>query len=401
MNNEEKLIKMLKYVSEHNDFYKNRIKEYGITNPLDITQWPILTRKELQNNRHNIFSDGYRTKYLCHQLLSTSSSGTSGTPIVVYWSHRDYYNSMLSLWRRRKAWHGILPTDKSIMFTLSYTNKTIRIGEVLCLETSNRLMFNAASLTSENAYKVVIKYILDFQPKWIYIQPFILEQLIYYYKKIGAKSPSSLMHIESVGEVLNDELRKEAKDFFGVDIVNLYGAEEHGGIAYECTYGTMHVLDENVYVESDALITNINNHAFPLIRYAQGDVISLVEKKLSCACGVNSSCISSIKGRVRNSFCFSGVEVNEYLLSEIIGIVNNQFDGIISMYSFEYSNKTNVLQCKISVSAKNSEWNLIVSEEVKRCLRTRIPLGENLIIKVVDGCCDLRTGKDKILSIIG
>ena len=93
--------------------------------------------------------------------------------------------------------------------------------------------------------------------------------------------------------------------------------------------------------------------------------------------------------------------MNEYLLSEIIGIVNNQFDGIISMYSFEYSNKTNVLQCKISVSAKNSEWNLIVSEEVKRCLRTRIPLGENLIIKVVDGCCDLRTGKDKILSIIG
>ena len=26
--NEEKLVKMLKYVSEHNDFYKKRIKEY-------------------------------------------------------------------------------------------------------------------------------------------------------------------------------------------------------------------------------------------------------------------------------------------------------------------------------------------------------------------------------------
>ena len=32
-----KLEAMLKYVSEHNDFYKKRIKEYGITNPLDIT----------------------------------------------------------------------------------------------------------------------------------------------------------------------------------------------------------------------------------------------------------------------------------------------------------------------------------------------------------------------------
>ena len=50
-----KLETMLKYVSEHNEFYKNRIKEYGIKDPLDITQWPILTRKELQENRYNIW----------------------------------------------------------------------------------------------------------------------------------------------------------------------------------------------------------------------------------------------------------------------------------------------------------------------------------------------------------
>lgn len=67
VSNEEKLTKMLKYVSKHNDFYKNRIKEYGIKDPLDITQWPILTRKELQENRYNMFSDGYKTKYFNQQ----------------------------------------------------------------------------------------------------------------------------------------------------------------------------------------------------------------------------------------------------------------------------------------------------------------------------------------------
>ena len=50
-----KLESILKYVSEHNDFYKKRIVEYGITNPLDITQWPILMCKELQENRYEIF----------------------------------------------------------------------------------------------------------------------------------------------------------------------------------------------------------------------------------------------------------------------------------------------------------------------------------------------------------
>ncbi len=65
-----KLESILKYVSEDNDFYKNRIKEYGIKDPLDITQWPVLTRKELQENRYNMFSDGYKSKYFNQQRNS-------------------------------------------------------------------------------------------------------------------------------------------------------------------------------------------------------------------------------------------------------------------------------------------------------------------------------------------
>ena len=67
MSNEEKLVRMLKYVSEHNDFYKKRIKEYGITNPLDITQWPVLTRKELQEIGIICFRKG------TNQNITTSS----------------------------------------------------------------------------------------------------------------------------------------------------------------------------------------------------------------------------------------------------------------------------------------------------------------------------------------
>ena len=69
-----KLELMLKYVSEHNDFYKKRIKEYGIKDPLDITKWPVLTRKELQENRYNMFSDGYKSKYFNQKLRRQSSS---------------------------------------------------------------------------------------------------------------------------------------------------------------------------------------------------------------------------------------------------------------------------------------------------------------------------------------
>ena len=77
----EKLKKILRFVSKHNDFYKRRIEEYGISDPLDINNWPILTRKELQENRYDMFSDGYKSKYYNQQLKRHSSSGSSGLPV--------------------------------------------------------------------------------------------------------------------------------------------------------------------------------------------------------------------------------------------------------------------------------------------------------------------------------
>lgn len=123
MSNEEKLVRMLKYVSEHNDFYKKRIKEYGITNPLDITQWPVLTRKELQENRYNMFSNGYKNKYYWQQLVRKSSSGSTGVPINVYWDYGDYYSSVKILWRMRKKFYDILPMDDQLTFSFVKKNE--------------------------------------------------------------------------------------------------------------------------------------------------------------------------------------------------------------------------------------------------------------------------------------
>ena len=111
-----KLEEMLKYVSEHNEFYKNRIKEHGIKDPLDITQWPILTRKELQENRYNMFSEGMYEKYYVKKLRHFQSSGSSGVPIDIYWDFSDYNKSMIEIWRFRKKYHSISPSSKKISF---------------------------------------------------------------------------------------------------------------------------------------------------------------------------------------------------------------------------------------------------------------------------------------------
>lgn len=394
-----KLELMLKYVSEHNDFYKKRIKEYGIKDPLDITQWPVLTRKELQENRYNMFSDGYKSKYLIQQLRRHSSSGSSGIPVDVYWDTVDYYRSMMSLWRKRKKWYGILPSHKEVSFTLSHTNQINESHNVVCLETKHQLHINASTLTSEDAYKAVINRIWDFRPKWIYIQPFILEQLIYYYKKNGLKYPNSLTHIDSVGEILTKQLRSDTLNLFNVTIANLYGSEEQNGIAYECPYGNMHIMEDNVYVEKNALITNLNNYAFPLIRYNQGDKINLCDPSKSCECGSSLSCISSIEGRITRSFNVAGTEVNEYLLKEIIDIVNNQFNGMIKNYSFSYSTGEKLLTCYIGIRSENVTWTESIIHETEKALQQRLPVYQSLYISVVKQNEKVQISKPNILTI--
>ena len=394
-----KLEEMLKYVSEHNEFYKNRIKEYGIKDPLDITQWPILTRKELQENRYNMFSDGYKSKYLCHQLKRTSSSGTSGVSVNVYWDTSDYHMSMLPLWRKRKEWYGISPRDKKVAFTLSYANQVNRLDNLVCLEDECQLLVNASSLATEEAYKAVIKRILDFEPKWMYVQPFILEQLICYYRKSGFKYPKCLEHIDSVGEVLTNKLKKDAMDFFNVPVSNLYGSEEQSGIAYECPHGKMHIMVDNVYVEEGAIITNINNHAFPLIRYEQGDRINLVEHPESCTCGDNSPYISSVEGRTRQSFDISGVKVNAYSLSETIDIVNNQFNGMITKYYFDYSVNAKLLKCYITIRPENEGWAEIIIFETQKALKRQLPVDKGLCISVTQQENKVLTNKFQIQTI--
>ena len=361
-----KLEEMLKYVSEHNEFYKNRIKEYGIKDPLDITQWPILTRKELQENRYNMFSDGYKSKYFNQQLRRQSSSGSSGVPVNVYWDYKDWYASNMSLWRKRLQWYGIHPSDKYVMFTLNAFNVK-NDGETVhyVKEPANILSINVSLIQNESGYNKLVDIINEFEPKWFYIQPFVLNKLIQAYKRTDQIPPKSLKYIESVGELLASDLRRRAVEFFNVPLANMYGSEEMNGIAYECPKHHMHVLGDNVFVEimneyeilhcgdGESIITNLNNYAMPLIRYNQGDIIKTNNLNI---CPSNTDLIYSICGRKLQEVDFGDFSVNAFAFSEVISTVNNQLDDVIINYQFTYSKSSGRLLCKLVLDPARNAW---------------------------------------------
>lgn len=391
-----KLEKMLKFVSEHNEFYKQIIKEHRITNLTHIAQYPILTRQQIQKNRYNMFSDGYKAKYMRQELRRQSSSGSSGVPVNVYWDLPDYYASMRVLWHKRLAYYGISPSHRYIKFTSNAFNTNAGEMDIHYeKESKNVININFFALRNEQQYKILLDFIDNFSPEWLYIQPIVLQKLMCCYQKNDRYPPASIIYIESVGELLPIDLKKRASSFFKAPVVNLYGSEEMNGIAYECPYHQMHILSDNIFLEclnsqgqycsegeGEAIVTNLANKAMPLIRYNQADRIAIKQIHSPCLCGSIDPIISQINGRVFESVYIDDTELNSWKLLSILSNVNNQFDGIMTNYRFVYIKSQRKLMCLIELNDDQTKWFESVQKEIVSAFRRNIEVLCNLTIEV-------------------
>ena len=116
--------------------------------------------------------------------------------------------------------------------------------------------------------------------------------------------------IVTSAEVLEDEDRLVLERVFGCRVFNRYGCREVSVIASECdAHSGLHVMAEGLYVEIETpngpakpgesgsiLVTDLLNHAMPLIRYRIGDIGSWAAG--TCSCGRHLPRLERVAGRV-------------------------------------------------------------------------------------------------------
>lgn len=118
-----------------------------------------------------------------------------------------------------------------------------------------------------------------------------------------------LKMIVTYAEVLEKEEKNRLSDVFGCRIIEIYQGSE-GQFASACSMGNLHINEDLIIVElldehyneittphiaaSHMIVTNLVNHAQPLIRYEMNDLIVLDEP---CTCGSNFRTIEKILGR--------------------------------------------------------------------------------------------------------
>ncbi len=140
--------------------------------------------------------------------------------------------------------------------------------------------------------------------------------------------------IVSVAEPLFPETRALLEKTWPASVLNWYGSSEGGGMAISCGRGPgLHLSDDLVIVEpvdrhgrsvppgvrsSKLYLTNLFNHALPLIRYELTDEVTLMDE--ACACGSQHRLIAEVQGRLDESFSYSSIgTVHPHVLRSRLG----------------------------------------------------------------------------------
>ena len=222
--------KIAKYAYTSSVFYRDLIGYKEIEDDsFAFEELPYISKEMFVESRLPIEPMSYLLENSEENVITMSTSGSTGKYLQIKWNKDDYIRSMLPLWIMRKRYYGIKPDDKMCYFyTIHKTGKE----EVKEVQKNNTYGFSKTDLTDERLLEIY-KKIENYKPKWMLLQPSTAMMLVDTAEKHGLSQLDSVEYIELSGEMLSEKLKCRLNKFFKCSIANQYGSYEFNSIAYE------------------------------------------------------------------------------------------------------------------------------------------------------------------------
>ena len=368
---DKRLQNIINHAYNNSEYYRSHIDNYNSLQ--SFYQNFILTKKDILDNHRTILSQKFNENVF-KVLNVNTTSGTSGRPLEILWESSDILKSNLVIWRLRKKFYNITASDKyCTLHTISYSGNRINKVQKVILGNNN---ISLCKLFEDDQTMIEYYNIMkQYSPSWLMVQPSFMLRFVECLENYNLPPIPSINFIEFNGEFLTDSCRKRISAFFNCKTANLYGCMETNAIAYECPHHKLHILEDNIRVETDAnnniYLTSLHNHAFPLIKYQVGDIVKISHEQ-TCECGMTGMIISEILGRSSKQCKLSS---GELLNESTIAYCIDRAEAVITLKIKQYKAilENEKLQIIINCENQNVEWQNKFVDESKRLLHEFFP----------------------------
>ncbi|MCK5153985.1 MAG: phenylacetate--CoA ligase [Spirochaetales bacterium] len=312
-------------------FYKKRLDSVGIRSAQDlkslsdIKKIPFTTKEDLRE----AYPFGLMASAKEDVVRMHASSGTTGTPTVIYQTQEDLDN-WTNLTTRSLVSVGCHKGD-IFQNMMTYGLFTGGIGLHYGAEKLGMLVIPASSGNTKRQLQLM----KDFESTVVHATP---SYMLYLYSKLeeyGYTLSDFKLKKALVGaEPHSEEIRQKIEKLFGIDAYNSYGLSEMNGpsVAFECEKKAgMHLWEDSYYMEivdedtlkelpdgktGELVLSILIRNATPILRYRTRDLTSIIPGQ--CSCGRISRRISRIKGRTDDMLIINGVNVFPSQIEEVI-----------------------------------------------------------------------------------
>ncbi|MDT8417729.1 MAG: phenylacetate--CoA ligase family protein [Lutibacter sp.] len=291
----QKLQELVVVAYENSVFYKNSfevlgIKPSDIQSLEDLKKLPVTTKSDLL-----VYNKEIHTNLKFRKLFQANTSGTSGESLKFNREESaDSFNKASAY--RGYSWYNVNPWERNGYFW-GYNFSEMAVLKIRILDSlQNRFrIFNYRKESIDFFIKKLknAKYLHGYS-SMVYETAKIINSL-------NLERPTNLKMVKGTSEKIFEAYQEEIQQAFGQRMISEYGAAETGIIAFECPKGKMHLNMEGVIAEEidhEIVVTNLQMHAFPIIRYRLGDYIKLAPKTTKCECGLQHLILEEVTGRI-------------------------------------------------------------------------------------------------------
>ena len=372
---------------EAGSFYGKKLAEAGITHvetPEDFTKLPFSEKKDLRD----AYPLGLMTAPEEEIVRIHSSSGTTGTPVIIPYTAKDV-DDWAIMFKRCYETAGITNMDR-IQITPGYGLWTAGIGFQNGAEKLGAMVIPMGPGNTDKHLQMM----QDMKSTVLCSTSSYALLLAEEIEKRGIKDNIHLKKGVIGSERWSDKMRKHIAESLGIELYDIYGLTEiYGpGIGINCEYNEgMHYWDDFLYIEvidpktgepvpdgemGEIVITTLVKEGAPLIRYRTHDLSRIIPGK--CKCGRCYPRLDTIMGRTDDMMKIKGVNVFPSQIEEVLA----NFSEINSEYQIRISHLDGKDTMRIYVESTGDVDFDALSKRIAEKVKSRI--GFTPIVKVVE-----------------